>query len=204
MAAVRCCMLVVTLALHHRTRICCARLFPVSGSGSAAFEVMWVLGARDGIEKRQLLQGGWERLLSALEVGWDIAPQQHAPFAENFQSRGLFSLCLKGGYGMSDWFLGQGNVFQPSQVLIGPEMQEDKAGVRLQSAHSCVTASRHSDTTSFIRVAPKDDQSEVALQDSSRSRKFIDKASRTSTLSEAPQPYPALKERREVRAGQGS
>ncbi|CAJ1394192.1 unnamed protein product [Effrenium voratum] len=55
------------------------RLEPVNGRC-----VMWVLGARDGIEKRQLLQGGWERLLSALEVGWDI-------------------------------------------VLIGPEMQEDKA-----------------------------------------------------------------------------
>eukprot|EP00913_Durusdinium_trenchii_P011270 g10583.t1 len=46
--------------------------------------VVWILGARDGIEKRQILEGGWHRLLSCLDVGWDI-------------------------------------------VLIGPEMEEDKA-----------------------------------------------------------------------------
>uniref|UniRef100_A0A7S4SDH3 MYND-type domain-containing protein n=1 Tax=Alexandrium monilatum TaxID=311494 RepID=A0A7S4SDH3_9DINO len=34
--------------------------------------VVWVLGARDGIEKRQILLGGWEPLFSSLEVAWDI------------------------------------------------------------------------------------------------------------------------------------
>ncbi|CAE7939934.1 unnamed protein product, partial [Symbiodinium necroappetens] len=34
--------------------------------------VMWVLGARDGIEKRQIVQGGWQRLFECLEVGWDV------------------------------------------------------------------------------------------------------------------------------------
>ncbi|CAK9079200.1 unnamed protein product [Durusdinium trenchii] len=55
------------------------RLEPVNGRC-----VVWILGARDGIEKRQILEGGWHRLLSCLDVGWDI-------------------------------------------VLIGPEMEEDKA-----------------------------------------------------------------------------
>ncbi|CAL1135101.1 unnamed protein product [Cladocopium goreaui] len=55
------------------------RLKPINGRC-----VVWILGARDGIEKRQVLEGGWHRLLSSLDVGWDI-------------------------------------------VLIGPEMEEDKA-----------------------------------------------------------------------------
>ncbi|CAE7598735.1 dnaaf1, partial [Symbiodinium sp. KB8] len=44
-----------------------ARLEPVNGRC-----VMWVLGARDGIEKRQIVQGGWQRLFECLEVGWDV------------------------------------------------------------------------------------------------------------------------------------
>eukprot|EP00434_Breviolum_minutum_P000719 symbB.v1.2.000632.t1/scaffold26.1/size418576/47 len=44
------------------------RLKPVNGRC-----VVWILGARDGIEKRQILEGGWHRLLSSLDVGWDIA-----------------------------------------------------------------------------------------------------------------------------------
>jgi len=34
--------------------------------------VIWVLGARDGIEKRQILLGGWEPLFASLDVAWDV------------------------------------------------------------------------------------------------------------------------------------
>lgn len=35
--------------------------------------VVWILGARDGIEKRQIVENGWHQVLAALEVGWDLA-----------------------------------------------------------------------------------------------------------------------------------
>jgi len=35
--------------------------------------VVWVLGVRDGIEKQQILDGGWEPLFSSIDVGWDLA-----------------------------------------------------------------------------------------------------------------------------------
>jgi len=34
--------------------------------------VMWVLGARDHVEKQQILDGHWEPLFSAIPVSWDI------------------------------------------------------------------------------------------------------------------------------------
>ncbi|CAE8734244.1 unnamed protein product, partial [Polarella glacialis] len=43
------------------------RLQPVSGRC-----VLWVLGARDGIEKRQIVEGAWEPLFEILDVGWDV------------------------------------------------------------------------------------------------------------------------------------
>lgn len=44
------------------------RLEPMMGGRC----VLWVLGARDGIEKRQMITYGWEELFNALDITWDV------------------------------------------------------------------------------------------------------------------------------------
>lgn len=70
------------------------RLEPIEGRC-----VVWVLGARDGIEKRQILVGGWERLFRAFDVGWDVVlvgPElQPDPYVHRKPGRAVYTYpCL--------------------------------------------------------------------------------------------------------------